>query len=162
MLKLTLSLLLVVLLAVVGIGGALDNFFNQYQTHPNNLSDELSAYHQIGKSLAATLNKQSDPQQFITSWQQEKKLTVTLVHLNDFFIPNSLQRAFYAGEPLDFETENNVSIHFIVPAHRQVLIFRIPPIVKGSHQDELQLLLTTVFYLAILVVVLIWLTPLIK
>jgi two-component system OmpR family sensor kinase len=54
--KLTLSLLLVILLAVIGIGGALDNFFNQYQAQPSKKSDELSAYHQLGKSLAAKLD----------------------------------------------------------------------------------------------------------
>ncbi|MFT6779535.1 MAG: hypothetical protein ACJAV1_003478, partial [Paraglaciecola sp.] len=55
--KLTLSLLLVILIAVLGIGGALDNFFNQYQTQQNKESNELSVYHQLGKSLATTLDK---------------------------------------------------------------------------------------------------------
>jgi len=162
MLKLTLSLLLVILIAVIGIGGALDNFFNQYQTQLNKESDELSVYRQLGKSLAATLDKQKIPQQFIDNWQQESKLSVTLVHLEDFFLPDSLKDDFYAGEPLVFETENNISIHFIVPSQNQVLIFIIPPVVKESQNSALQLLLTGIFYLGILMVVLIWLYPLIK
>lgn len=160
--KLTLSLLLVILLAVIGIGGALDNLFNQYQTQPNKISDELSAYHQLGTSLAATLDKQQNPEQFITSWQQANTLSVRLVDLDDFFLPDSLKADFYAGQPLDFESDNNLSIHFIVPAQKQVLIFSIPPIVKASQNNTLQLLLTIVFYLGILMVVLIWLYPLIK
>jgi len=160
--KLTLSLLLVILIAVLGIGGALDNFFNQYQTQQNKESDELSVYRQLGKSLAATLDKQQNPQQFIASWQQETKLSVTLVHLDDFFLPDSLKHAFYGGEPIEFETDVNISIHFIIPSHKQVLIFIIPPFVKENSNSALQLLLTGVFYLGILMVVLIWLYPLIK
>ncbi len=146
---------------MIGIGGALDNFFNQYQTKPDKKSDELTAYHQLGKSLAATLDKQKNPQQFITNWQQASKLVVTLVHLDDFFLPDDLKADFYAGEPLDFESENNLSIHFIMPSQKQVLIFSIPPIATENHNNSLQLLLTIVFYLGILMVVLIWLYPLI-
>lgn len=160
--KLTLSLLLVILVAVIGIGGVLDNLFSQYQTQPINDSDELSSYRQLGKSLAATLDKQKEPQQFIDNWQQENKLSVTLVHLDDFFFPDALKQSFYGGEPLIFETDNNISIHFIVPSQKKVLIFIIPPVVKESQNSALQLLLTGVFYLGILMVVLIWLYPLIK
>ena len=160
--KLALSLLLVILVAVLGIGWALDNFFNQYQTQPNKEFDELSAYHQLGKSLASTLDKQKNPQQFIASWQQDNKLSVKLVDLDDFFLPDALKQAFYGGEPLEYETDLNISIHFIVPSHKQVLIFNIPPVVKESQNSLLQLLLTGVFYFGILIVVLIWLSPLIK
>jgi len=160
--KLTLSLLLVILLAVVGIGGALDNFFKQYQTQPSKESDELSAYRQLGRSLAATLDKQQSPQSFIDKWQPENKLSVTLIKLDDFFLPDSLKQGFHAGEPLVFETQDNISIHFIVPSQRKVLVFVIPPIIKESNNSALQLLLTGVFYLGILLVVLIWLYPLIK
>lgn len=160
--KLTLSLLLVILIAVVGIGGALDSFFNQLQTQPNKGSGELTAYHQLGKSLAATLDNHENPHQFIASWKQESNFSVTLVPLDDFFLPESLKHAFHGGEPLEYETDNNLSIHFIVPSKKQVLVFIIPPIGKESHNNTLQLLLTSVFYLGILMVVLIWLYPLIK
>ena len=160
--KLTLSLLLVILLAVVGIGGALDNFFSQFQPPPIKHSNELSAYHQLGKSLAATLDKQQNPQEFIAGWEQESKLSVALVHLDDFYLPESLQEAFFTGEPLNFESEHNLSIHFFVPSQKQVLIFSIPPVVVESQNNTLQLMLTIVFYLGILIVVLIWLYPLIQ
>jgi signal transduction histidine kinase len=160
--KLTLSLLLVILLAVLGLGAVLDNFFNQYQTNPNNESDELSVYRQLGKSLAATLDRQEKPQQFIDSWQQEADISVTLVHLEDFFLPDSLKDTFHDGEPVEFETDENISIHFIVPSHKKVLIFIISPIVEESNHSLLKLLFTAVFYLGILMVVLIWLYPLIK
>ena len=160
--KLTLSLLLVILVAVIGMGVVLDNLFSQYQSQAGNQSDELSPYRQLGESLALTLDKQHEPEQFIANWQQKDELTVTLVHLDDFFLPDSLKQSFYGGKPLVFETDNNISIHFIVPSQQKVLIFNIPPVVKESQNSALQLLLTGVFYLGILLVVLIWLYPLIK
>lgn len=160
--KLTLSLLLVVILAVVSIGGALDNFFNQYQTQPSKIAHELSTYHQLGTSLAATLDQQPDPQQFITDWQQASHLAVELVALDDLFLPESLKDDFYAGKPLDFESEENITIHFIVPSHNQTLVFTIPPIVTDNHNNALQLVFTMLFYLGIVLVVLVWLYPLIK
>jgi nitrate/nitrite-specific signal transduction histidine kinase len=160
--KLTLSLLLVILVAVIGIGGALDNLFNQYQMQPINKSDELSPYRQMGKSLALTLDKQQDPQQFIANWQQDIELGVTLIALDDFFLPDPLKQSFYASEPLVLETEKNLSMHFILPSQQKVLTFILPPIVNKSSNSLLQVILTGVFYIGLLLVVLIWLYPLIK
>ncbi|MGB3724705.1 MAG: histidine kinase dimerization/phospho-acceptor domain-containing protein [Glaciecola sp.] len=160
--RLTLSLALVILLAVVSLGGLLDNFFNQYQSQSNKTAHELSAYHQLGKSLAATLDKQEDPHQFIIDWQQESHLTVTLLALDDFFLPDSLKASFYAKEPLNFESADNISIHFIIPTQEKVLVFTIPLITQEGHDDILQLVLTMLFYLGILMVILIWVSPLIK
>ena len=160
--KLTLSLLLVVLLAVVSLGAALDNFFSQYQTQPNQMAHELSAYHQLGTSLAATLDRQQQPQQFITNWQQNSDLSVELVDLDDLFLPDSLTADFYAGKPLDFESDKSISMHFIIPSHKKALSFTVPPIAQATHNNTLALLLTVLFYLGILTVVLVWLSPLIK
>jgi len=160
--KLTLSLLLVILIAVLGIGSVLDNLFNQYQTQPINASDELAPYRQLGKSLATTLDKQLAPQQFITTWQQQDKLSVTLTPLDNLFLPAALKQAFLSGESLVFETENNISMHFILPSQQKVLTFIIPPVVQNNNNSSLQMLLTGVFYLGIVLMVLLWLYPLVK
>jgi two-component system OmpR family sensor kinase len=160
--KLTFSLVLVILIAVVGIGGVLDNLFSQYQSQPINESDELSSYRQLGKSLASTLDEHSHPKQFIDKWHQQIDLSVELVQLDSFILPESLKQSFYAKEPLTLETDNNISIHFILPKQQKVLIFIIPQFTSKNNNGSLQLLLTGLFYLSILVVILIWLYPLIK
>lgn len=160
--KLTLSLLLVILVAVIGIGSVLDSLFNQYQTQPSNDSDELSSYRLLGKSLALTLDKQQAPEEFISHWQQQTELSVSLGQLDDFFLPDSLKESFYALKPLVLATDNNISMHFILPTQAKVLSFIIPAPVKKANNSSLQLLLTGIFYLGILMVVLIWLYPLIK
>ena len=103
--KLTLSLLVVILIAVIGIGGVLDNLFSQYKTQPINNSDELSPYRQLGNSLAASLDKQLNPEKLIENWPYQADLSVDLAPLDSFILPDSLQESFYAGEgnPLDYE-----------------------------------------------------------
>ena len=151
-----------VLVAVIGIGGVLDNLFNQYQTQALNESDELTSYRQLGKSLALTLDTQAEPQKFIKSWQQRVELSVTLTSLESFILPDSLRQSFYNGEPLVLETDNNISMHFVMPLQQKMMTFIIPAQIKKSNNSSLQLLLTGVFYLGILMVVLVWLYPLIK
>jgi two-component system OmpR family sensor kinase len=160
--KLTLSLVLVILIAVVGIGGVLDSLFSQYQAQPIEQYDELSSYRQLGMSLASTLDKHTQPQQFIENWHQKSELSVDLTQLDSFILPSSLKQSFDAGEPLILETDSGISLHFILPLQQKVLIFIIPPMIKKNNNSSLQLFLTGVFYISILVVVLIWLYPLIK
>ena len=160
--KLTLSLLVVILIAVIGIGGVLDNLFSQYKTQPINNSDELSPYRQLGNSLAASLDKQLNPEKLIENWPYQADLSVDLAPLDSFILPDSLQESFYAGEPLTLETELRISMHFILPSQQKVLVFNISPMDKKNENSSLQLLLTGVFYISIIVVVLIWLYPLIK
>ena len=160
--KLTLSLLVVILIAVIGIGGVLDNLFSQYKTQPINNSDELSPYRQLGNSLAASLDKQLNPEKLIENWPNQADLSVDLAPLDSFILPDSLQESFYAGEPLTLETELRISMHFILPSQQKVLVFNISPMDKKNVNSSLQLLLTGVFYISIIVVVLIWLYPLIK
>jgi two-component system OmpR family sensor kinase len=157
--KLTLSLLLVILIAVIGIGGVLDNLFSQYQTQPINQSDELSPYRQLGNFLAVTLDKQPNPKEFIDDWPHQLDISA---ELESFVLPEPLKESFVAGEPLTLETELSISIHFILPVQQKVLTLNIPPITKKNSNSSLQLLLTGVFYISIIVVVLIWLYPLIK
>jgi len=159
--KLTFSLLLVILVAVVGIGGVLDNLFDQYQDKQINESDELSSYRQLGKSLASTLDKQQEPQLFIADWQQKNELEVELIQLENLFLPDSLRQSFLSGQPLVFETDDNISMHFMLLTQQKVLTFIVPPITDKNSNSSLQLLLTSIFYIGILVVVFIWLYPLI-
>lgn len=159
--KLTFSLLLVVLVAIVGLGWTLDELFSQYQS-TEQTSDELAAYRQLGSSLAQTLDKQQDPQQFIDNWPQDPAMSLNLMKLTAFPLPSSLQQDFLQGKPLELESDNSLSIHFILPDQQQVLALSLPLSLVKQDDSSLQLAFTTVFYTGILLLVFIWLYPLIK
>ncbi|SFC97899.1 ATP-binding protein [Pseudoalteromonas denitrificans] len=158
--KLTFSLILIVIFSIIGLGWVLDNLFSQYQSH--NKYDELKPYKELGTILAKTLNQQTNIEEFINDWQTQNVVEVTLLNLNAFPLPESLQKKFYQGEPLTLESENSIFIHFILPKKDKILIVTLPAQTKKHDNNLLKLAFTAIFYIAILLILFIWLYPLIK
>jgi signal transduction histidine kinase len=158
--KLTWSLMLVVLVAIVSLGWTLDSLFEEYQSSTE--TDELFSYRQLGVALAATLDKQSNIDEFMARWQQQQQLKVTVSDLANFTLPESLKSGFYQGQPLTLEFDNSISLHFILPVHSKVLTITLVQNLNTQDNSWLQLTLTIIFYVGILTLVFIWLYPLIK
>lgn len=162
--KLSLSLLFVVLTAAIGLGWTLDNFFAQMHAseHNNASSSEFLSYRQMGTDLAKTLDKHLDTEQFLASWPANNHLGLSLIARSDFPLPKELQDTFSLGVPLELESESNILIHFLLPSRQQVLILSIPKLVDKADDEGMRLVFTSVFYLGILSLVLVWLYPLIR
>jgi len=158
--KLILSLVLIVIFSIIGLGWGLDNLFAQYQT--KNEADELKPYKQITTALAQTLDKQSDIHEFVNKWQISNDLKLSLLDLKVFPLPQSLQKRFNLGEPLTLESDNHILIHVILSEHQQVLILTLPQTINEQDNSQLQLIFTSIFYIALLLILFIWLYPLIK
>jgi len=158
--KLILSLVLIVIFSIIGLGWGLDNLFAQYQT--KNEADELKPYKQITTALAQTLDKQSDIHAFVNKWQISNDLKLSLLDLKVFPLPQSLQKRFNLGEPLTLESDNHILIHVILSEHQQVLILTLPQTINEQDNSQLQLIFTSIFYIALLLILFIWLYPLIK
>jgi len=158
--KLILSLVLIVIFSIIGLGWGLDNLFAQYQT--KNQADELKPYKQITTALANTLDQQSDVHKFVSLWQKSNDLNISLLNLDAFPLPDSLQKQFKSGIPLTLESDNNILIHVILPKHQQVLILTLPQSINEQENSQLQLIFTSIFYIALLLILFIWLYPLIK
>ncbi|NQZ05763.1 MAG: two-component sensor histidine kinase [Algicola sp.] len=147
-------------IAIFGLGWTLDELFGQYQSPTQ--SDELAAYRQMGSSLAQTVDQQKTPQQFVADWPTQNRLTLNLMDLTAFPLPQSLQKDFQQGKPLELESDDKLSIHFILPTHQQVLTLSLPLSLVKQDDTSAQLAFTTVFYAGILLVVLSWLYPLLS
>ena len=143
--KLTFSLILIVIFSIIGLGWVLDNLFSQYQSH--NKYDELKPYKELGTILAKTLNQQTNIEEFINDWQTQNVVEVTLLNLNAFPLPESLQKKFYQGEPLTLESENSIFIHFILPKKDKILIVTLPAQTKKHDNNLLKLAFTAIFIL---------------
>lgn len=158
--KLTLSLIIAILTAIIFLGWGLDTFFNEYQEQQG--TDEFSAYRHIITPLANTLDKINNVEQFVTTWQKQNKQPLTLTPLTEFPLPVSLRDSFYRGEPLVLESENVITVNQLLPSQQQVLTLSIQQKTKQEDSLALQVALTTVFYAGILLCVFVWLYPLIK
>jgi len=156
--KLTLSLVIAILTAIIFLGWGLDTFFNEYQEQKN--IDEYSAYRKIIAPLANTLDKSANAEEFVARWQNQQQLTLT--PLAEFPLPASLRDNFNQGEPLVLESEDLISVNQLLPVQQKVLTLSITGQAKQQDNLALQVVLTTVFYTGILLCVFVWLYPLIK
>jgi signal transduction histidine kinase len=158
--KLTLSLIVAILTAIIFLGWGLDTFFNEYQEQKD--TDEYSAYRKIIAPLANTLDKTDNFEQFVTTWQNQNQQQLTLTPLAEFPLPASLRDNFNQGEPLVLESEELITVNQLLLSQQQVLTLNIQQQSKQEGNLTLQVALTTVFYAGILLCVFIWLYPLIK
>ncbi|WP_293763211.1 ATP-binding protein [uncultured Paraglaciecola sp.] len=158
--KLTLSLIVAILTAIIFLGWGLDTFFNEYQEQKD--TDEYSAYRKIIAPLANTLDKTDNFAQFVTTWQNQNQQQLTLTPLAEFPLPASLRDNFSQGEPLVLESEELITVNQLLLSQQQVLTLNIQQQSKQEGNLTLQVALTTVFYAGILLCVFIWLYPLIK
>jgi len=154
--RLPVSLLLVTVVAIFGVGLALDTVFERYSS---NTSDLLAPLRSFGHSFAMMLNSSESPDDIISQWPASMDYQVALEGVHEFPLPPSLKPAFEAGEPLVLEYEQGVSLHFLLDQHEQVLSVHNNT-VSGRGGDRVAWLFTSIFYLGTLALVLLWLRPL--
>ena len=159
--RLTLSLIMVVLIAIVGLGWGLDQLFDKY-SHSDNGMDGLSAYRLLGGNIAKTLDDFEHSDKLMQQWQTHSDITLSLSKLDAFPLPPELATRFLGGEPLTLASAGDISLHFYMPLKQRVFSMTLDDTETSNVQSNLSLLFTLVFYSGILSLVLLWLYPLIR
>ena len=157
--------MLVVFAAIVGLGWGVDKLFKEMQEQQASItvSDEITPYQEMGYSLASSLNNSSELEAFVQNWAvNENVISLNLLSLQELPLPAELRDTLHRGESLVLETKDSVSLYFLLPMHRKILVMALPKEMVQNESTSLQLLLTSFFYLGVLLVVLIWLYPLIS
>lgn len=164
--KLTLSLIIVILASIFGLGIAIDNLFNSTQTNDaatkDKLSVELAAFQTMGAGLAKTIDEQQTLAHIWASWPQQDSLELSIEPLSSLYLPSQLRDSFYQGNALILHNDNFVTMQFYLATHQQVLTLTIVPQSDLTPNDSWQLVFTSLFYAGILLVILIWVYPLIN
>ena len=165
---LTLSLLIMVLVATLGLGWLFDNFFQQYQQQNhqnqplNRATDEVSVLEDVGQSIATALNGLTNKQQFINQWSTQNDRHLNLLELTDFPLPQPLMNELISGKPLVLETADSFAIHYFLGSSQQVLMLTSPRVNEQSQYSLLAVILTSTFYVVMIALMLLWLYPLLK
>ncbi len=154
--RLPISLLIVVVVAIFGVGLALDTLFEKYQSES---SDTLAQSRALGMGLASLLDNDDKPEALLDGWPDSQAYSLTLDSKNDLPLPPSLMTSFDAGEALALESDEGVSLHYYLPRHDKVLSIH-SDVALDEPQSGIAWLFTTVFYLGTLALVLLWLKPL--
>ncbi len=153
---LVLSLIATVLLASVGLGLVFDSLFR-------NLSERTDQEdYQLEKSVLTSLEQSyllsQDKPAFLTNWHNAQ-YTVAALPLAQFPLPPSLQQDLLRGEILVLESEESISLHKWVSGSDELLSLHLQP-AKADANEFLRYWLTSLFYLCLLGLVLLWLYPL--
>ena len=156
---LTFSLLIVVLASIVGLGWALDHLYTRATA--TEATDVIADYRTLSSDLAFALNISANPSAFVDNWPDHSSVPMALQDRDNFPLPSAMAGGFEQGEPLILESEQGISINFLLPLHQKVLTVS-PDIRQRDNLPLLQRLLTTIFYAGILVLMLIWLYPLLR
>lgn len=154
--RLTLSLLLVVLTAVVGLGWGIDRWYNAQFADEEDPA--VTAYKKVGRELAQLIDAGMQPEKWLTDSHLQPQLTP----YSDFPLPQDVKNYFEAGEPLLLESGDQLTLHFYLARQRQVLSFTLPAELHQENNNALRWLLTLLFYGGVILMVLIWLYPLLS
>ena len=157
--KLSLSLLIVLLLAIVALGWAFDRIFTTFLADEQN--SPVAHYEMLGRQLAAGLNDSADPEQFLLAWQTDQGTQLSLLTADELPLPDSLWQPLQQGQPLILETAGGLILHDWLPTHQRILAMAPPALQTNRRQTVISALLSVAFYSGIALLLLLWLLPLV-
>jgi len=155
--RLSLSLLVVVLLATIGLGWAIDRLFVEFESSD---ADSLQVYRQLGSSLVNSLDGSAELPRVVQAWQATAPIQLNLLTKDALALPAELQQALEQGEPLTLESDHGITLYFALPRSARVLALLPPP--ETASGTRLRFVLTIVFYAGIILLILTWLYPLVR
>ncbi len=163
--KLIISLVLVVLASIISLGWSISEFaaLQNPATDTTNTSEQLAALKLVGIALSHTLDANNANQQlFINSWNMHNQQQLSLIAETTFVLPPSLKLQFNQEQSLLLESDEGISLHYLLPNTHQVL--NIKTQLTSPEEDSLNLneLYTMLFYIGVVAILLVWVSPLIK
>lgn len=164
---LSLSLILVVVLTILGLGWGIEQYYTSHMSPANSKrSSEEVVLDSLGKSLTALAALHQDLPAFIAQWEMYSDQALTIIDPEDFPLPDSLSDGFAKGEPLTLESDGRISLYVLLPRHKKIIRLDLD---GGKVSDfpassplSINLLLTLLFYGGVILVSLGWAYPLIR
>ena len=163
--RLIFSLIAVVLIATIGLGWMFDNVVAQYLEAPastRSSNDAVSELESLGSHMAQTLDKLPQPADFVAQWPTVDSHQMKLVGVDNVVLPQPLMTDLNAGHSVMLETDTGLSLYFLLNNHQQLLVIDAPPLMTKPIDSSLRLILTSVFYLLMMMLMLAWLYPLLR
>jgi len=152
--RLSISLLIVVLLSTIGLGWAFDRLFDGLVKTE---TDGLQVYREVGGDLVSSVDSYADLAKLIAAWPESNPIRLSLIDAAELALPAELEQQLGSGKPLVLESEADVLLLFAVPGSLQVLSLSPPAVVS---ETPLAVVLTMLFYGAMISLVLLWIYPL--
>lgn len=163
--RLIVSLIVVVLIATIGLGWMFDNVVAQYLEAPTAMrtnNDAISELESLGSHIAKTLNNVQSPQLFVSQWPVADTHKMSLVATEKYPLPQPLIDKLTLGHSVMLETDVGLSLYFLLQNHQQLLVIEAPSLITKPIDSFLRIILTSLFYLTMMLLMLAWLYPLLR
>lgn len=163
--RLIISLIAVVLIATIGLGWMFDNVVAQYLEAPTTTrsnNDAIGELESLGSHIAKTLNNVQNPQQFVAQWPVADTHKMNLVAADKYLLPQPLIDKLTVGHSVMLETDVGLSLYFLLQNHQQLLVIEAPSLMTKPIDSSLRIILTSLFYLTMMLLMLAWLYPLLR
>jgi signal transduction histidine kinase len=154
--RLALSLLIVIIVSVISLGWAIDQWYNHYAQSQEDPA--ILVYKKMGRELANIIDQQGNPENLFTT----SELSPQIQAYDSFALPDHMEANFKKGEALLLDSGQQLTLHFYLPQKNSVLSLNLPNEIRPELPDRVRWILTLVFYLGVILVVLVWLYPLLK
>lgn len=161
--RLIISLIVVSLVATIGLGLVFDKVVAQYFiSHTKADNDAISELEVLGEHLAKTLNQVADPAEFVENWPMADSHQLSLISAQKPLLPQALLNELDHGKSVMLETDSGLSLYFLLKNHQQLLVLQAPPLTSHTIDSSLRIILTSAFYLLMMLLMLAWLYPLLR
>jgi signal transduction histidine kinase len=154
--RLAFSLLIVIILAVISLGWAIDQWYNHYADTQEDPA--ILAYKKVGKELAHYIDQDSNSVFDIS----HSELSPQILAYENFPLPSDMENNFKQGEALLLDSGHQLTLHFYLPNKNSVLSLSLPKNLQPESSSRMRWTLTLIFYVGVIIVVLVWLYPLLK
>lgn len=163
---LALSLIAAVFAATVGLGWLFDKLSRQYQQSEQDAPlSSITAIEKFGSDIQDLLQSQDlDIEQqsnFIANWPNSGNYQLSLTALKSLSLPDNLKQQLLSGEPLTLASTDDIVIYYYLKNTEQLLMLTSDLITQQEPVSFKHYLLTSLFYLSLFLLMLLWLYPLI-
>ena len=155
--RLSLSLLLVVLVAVIGLGWVLDRLFVVLGEGDQ---DALGPYRSLGINLVQNFETRETLEAAASNWELDTDADMYILDRDELALPDQLNQLLSTGKPLAIESDAGVVLYFSQTDWSHALAITPPP--SLTSELPLRFILTLLFYIGIVLLMMLWLYPLLR
>ncbi len=156
--RLSISLLVIVLLATIGFGWTLDRLFIELQPDE---ADRLAPYRVVGEALVRSVENGNNLEQLTSAWPKDSPLQMGMIESDTLALPTALRADLNQGQSLALETDDGVTLLVPVEGGVNALALALPP-QTSTAESVLRFALTILFYAGIVSLILLWVYPLVR
>lgn len=159
---LPISLIALVLIASIGLGWLFDALYSQYGPEEDNADDEIYHLVSLTQSIALTLDSLDEKDKVLDAWETVEGYSLQVLPQKALPLPEELSTQLHSGAPLTLESDAGLTVYSYLPNSDEVLLLDAPTIKRENNSDTLRYWFTSLFYLLLIGLFLLWVFPLIS